>query len=134
MRPERDSRKLTMLSLVVAFVLGVGFGLLGARLRPQVALAPGPLPEPKPEPTPVAPAKPAALGSTPHAMPGSDSDADSVPGNGTSDAPEDYPIKGNERSGIYHAPGGFAYDRTVATVYFRSAEAAEAAGYRASRA
>lgn len=134
MHPERDSRNLTVVSLVVAFVLGAVFGLLGSRLRPQVALAPGPVPEPTPDPVPVPPATPA--GSITEPVPAADDggDADSVPGNGTAEAPAGYPIKGNERSGIYHAPGGFSYDRTIATVHFRSAEAAEAAGFRASRA
>lgn len=59
---------------------------------------------------------------------------DSLPGNGSNEAPDDYPVKGNHRSGIYHLPGGLAYDRTVATIYFRTAEAAEDAGYRASKA
>jgi hypothetical protein len=58
---------------------------------------------------------------------------DSVPGDGTASSPPGYPIKGNERSGIYHVPGGFAYERTIATTCFRSVEAAEAAGLRASK-
>ena len=48
--------------------------------------------------------------------------------------PPDYPVKGNERSGIYHVPGGFAYDRTIATTYYRSEDAAEQAGLRHAKA
>lgn len=60
------------------------------------------------------------------------SDPDSIPPAGA-DCPVAYPIKGNGRSGIYHLPGAFAYARTVPTICFRSAEAAERAGFRAAR-
>lgn len=60
-------------------------------------------------------------------------DPDSIPADGTSICPIDYPIKGNARSGIYHLPGAFAYERTVPTICFRSPEAAERAGFRAAR-
>lgn len=62
-----------------------------------------------------------------------ESNPDSVPADGTSVCPIDYPIKGNGRSGIYHPPGAFAYERTVPTICFRTAEAAERAGFRAAR-
>lgn len=62
-----------------------------------------------------------------------ESNPDSVPADGTSVCPIDYPIKGNGRSGIYHLPGAFAYERTVPTICFRSADAAERAGFRAAR-
>jgi large subunit ribosomal protein L17 len=45
------------------------------------------------------------------------------------DAPEGFPIKGNEDSKLYHVPGSGHYDRTVAEVWFASPEAAEAAGF-----
>jgi large subunit ribosomal protein L17 len=44
-------------------------------------------------------------------------------------APEGFEIKGNADSNKYHEPDGQWYDQTVAEVYFRSAEAAEAAGF-----
>jgi large subunit ribosomal protein L17 len=47
-----------------------------------------------------------------------------------SEAPEGFPIKGNEDSKLYHVPGSAHYDRTVAEVWFASAEAAEAAGFQ----
>lgn len=62
-----------------------------------------------------------------------ESNPDSVPADGTSVCPIDYPIKGNGRSRIYHLPGAFAYERTVPTICFRSADAAERAGFRAAR-
>lgn len=54
-------------------------------------------------------------------------------GNGTSFAPEHFPIKANKRSGIYHMPGDFAYVRTVASRHYRSSESAEADGFRHAR-
>ncbi|NMI00419.1 50S ribosomal protein L17 [Pseudonocardia sp. K10HN5] len=47
-----------------------------------------------------------------------------------SEAPEGFPIKGNEDSKLYHVPGSAHYDRTVAEVWFASPEAAEAAGFQ----
>ncbi|SHL01714.1 LSU ribosomal protein L4P [Pseudonocardia thermophila] len=44
--------------------------------------------------------------------------------------PEGYPVKGNADSMLYHVPGSSFYARTVAEVWFTSAEAAEAAGFR----
>ena len=45
------------------------------------------------------------------------------------EAPEGFPIKGNEDSKLYHVPGSSHYDRTVAEVWFATPEAAEAAGF-----
>ncbi|HEU0041064.1 MAG TPA: 50S ribosomal protein L17 [Jiangellaceae bacterium] len=44
-------------------------------------------------------------------------------------APEGFDVKGNEDSKLYHVPGFPSYDATVAEVWFRTAEAAEAAGF-----
>ncbi|HZU92074.1 MAG TPA: 50S ribosomal protein L17 [Microbacterium sp.] len=44
-------------------------------------------------------------------------------------APEGFDIKGNKDSMKFHRPDGQWYDATVAEVWFRSAEAAEAAGF-----
>ncbi len=57
-----------------------------------------------------------------------------VAGNDTAECPQGYPIKGNAQSMIYHEPGQTSYPPTVAEFCFASAEAAEAAGYRRSRA
>jgi large subunit ribosomal protein L17 len=48
-------------------------------------------------------------------------------------APEGYPVKGNEDSKIYHTSESTHYDRTVAEVWFASAEAAQAAGFSAPK-
>ena len=45
------------------------------------------------------------------------------------DAPEGFPIKGNENSMKFHEPDGQWYGQTEAEVWFDSAESAEAAGF-----
>jgi hypothetical protein len=57
-----------------------------------------------------------------------------IAGDGTTICPPDYPIKGNRQSRIYHRPGQSSYASTVAEYCFSSVEAAEVAGFRASRA
>jgi hypothetical protein len=47
--------------------------------------------------------------------------------------PDGYPIKANDNSGIYHAPGGRFYERTRPERCYPTAEAAEADGYRRSK-
>jgi large subunit ribosomal protein L17 len=46
-----------------------------------------------------------------------------------SQAPEGFPVKGNEGSKKYHEPDSQWYDQTTAEIWFESAEAAEAAGF-----
>jgi large subunit ribosomal protein L4 len=43
--------------------------------------------------------------------------------------PEGFPVKGNADSMLYHVPGSSFYARTVAEVWFATAEAAAAAGF-----
>jgi large subunit ribosomal protein L4 len=43
--------------------------------------------------------------------------------------PAGYPVKGNADSMLYHVPGSAHYERTIAEVWFATAEAAEAAGF-----
>jgi hypothetical protein len=57
-----------------------------------------------------------------------------VAGDGTATCPPGFPIKGNATSRIYHEPGQSSYPPTIAEFCFASAEAAEAAGFRQSRA
>ena len=47
--------------------------------------------------------------------------------------PDGYPVKVNERSGIYHVPGGLSYDRTRPTRCYATPEGAEADGFRRAR-
>jgi len=44
--------------------------------------------------------------------------------------PAGFPVKGNESSKLYHVPGTAFYNRTVAEVWFASAEDAEKAGFQ----
>jgi large subunit ribosomal protein L17 len=44
-------------------------------------------------------------------------------------APEGFTVKGNEDSKLYHTPESPSYGATIAEVWFRTAEAAEAAGF-----
>lgn len=55
-------------------------------------------------------------------------------GDGTATCPPDYPIKGNQQSLIYHEPGQSSYAATIPEFCFASGNAAEAAGFRQSRA
>lgn len=60
-------------------------------------------------------------------------DQDAVPGDGTTECPPGFPIKGNGRSRLYHLPEGFAYARTKPELCFRTPEAAEKAGFRRAK-
>lgn len=126
---KRSSRGITIVSLAAAFGLGILLGVLATRIPsryrpgPRVALAPGLPPD----------SQARVELTSPPSLPAVRNEPDSVPGDGTTTVRDGYPIKGNGRSGIYHVPGGFAYDRTVASICFRSVEAAQAAGFRASK-
>jgi len=48
---------------------------------------------------------------------------------GSADAPSGYTIKGNEDSMLYHSSESPTYQRTIAEVWFRDVETAEAAGF-----
>jgi large subunit ribosomal protein L17 len=52
-----------------------------------------------------------------------------VPLEDADEAPEGYPVKGNENSMKYHTPDGQWYSTTTAEVWFKSEEAAQAAGF-----
>ncbi len=60
--------------------------------------------------------------------------AGSVAGTGDATCPDDFPIKGNASSMIYHLPGQSSYDNTIPEICFAAEEDATAAGYRASKA
>ena len=85
--------------------------------------------------SPSAPVSPAAAPSpAPVSAPaGVTADPDAVPGDGSLVCPDDFPVKGNATSKIYHLPGTSYYAMTKANVCFRSPEAAERAGFRASK-
>ncbi|MGC1207283.1 MAG: 50S ribosomal protein L17 [Ornithinimicrobium sp.] len=54
---------------------------------------------------------------------------DSAPPTADGSAPEGFAVKGNENSMKYHVEGSQWFDQTEAEVWFRSAEAAQAAGF-----
>jgi hypothetical protein len=45
-----------------------------------------------------------------------------------------HPVKANDRSRIYHLPGGRFYDRTIAERCYATPEGAERDGYRRAKA
>jgi uncharacterized membrane protein ArfC len=47
----------------------------------------------------------------------------------SADGPSGYTIKGNEDSMLYHSPESPSYGQTIAELWFRDAETAEAAGF-----
>lgn len=94
-----------------------------AASRPASPAEPVARPAAEPAESPADAAEPVDSGAGPY---GPDSHA--ALGNGTQ--PEGFPVKGNAGSMLYHVPGSAFYNRTVAEVWFRSTEAAEAAGFQ----
>lgn len=62
-------------------------------------------------------------------LPASGEGEEWLPGDGTRNVPEGFPIKGNADSGLYHPPASHSYTNTIAEIYFANVEAAEAHGY-----
>jgi large subunit ribosomal protein L17 len=56
-----------------------------------------------------------------------------VRGSGKKHCPSGYPVKGNARSKKFHLPQYGSYDQIAPEFCFKSAEAAEAAGYAPAR-
>jgi len=120
-----------LLTALLAFALGWMSRELLLRSRrpapaepaaePAVAPAVAPAVEPEPEPKPEPESEPVTPGPHPgSALPLADGAAPS----------SDHVIKVSRGSKIYHSPSSPAYARTTAAIWFTSAEAAEAAGYR----
>lgn len=72
-----------------------------------------------------------AAATTPADLPPAPTGA--VHSGGQADCPPEYPVKGNAQSQIYHTPESRVYAQTIAEYCFATAEAAEAAGFRAPR-
>lgn len=112
--------------VVVGALAGVGLALwkVLARRAPDTGglrYTPQPFPMP-PRPEPVATPGPAAV-----------PDGAWIAPDDGGDCPLTHPIKGKVRTGIYHPPGAFAYERTHADRCYRDADAAEADGLRAAK-
>ncbi|MGH9137187.1 MAG: hypothetical protein ACRD0G_09095 [Acidimicrobiales bacterium] len=83
-------------------------------------LQPRSAPEPQPQPESASPPAPAETAQT------------WVEPDGKA-CPASHPIKANANSGIYHVPGGLAYERTVPERCYVTEEAAEADGFRRAK-
>jgi large subunit ribosomal protein L4 len=81
----------------------------------------------EPEAAPAEKAEPAKVAEAPAAV---DLPAGAKAPLKSGGAPKGYEIKGNADSGLYHEPDGQWYDSTDAEFYFKSAEDAEAAGFK----
>ena len=55
--------------------------------------------------------------------------ANAIRGTESGECPQDFPVKGNASSKLYHTPGSPSYNRTIPEFCFASVEAAEAAGF-----
>ena len=124
--------------LVVAVAAGIVWNEWRDPVRPpgETRAAPPPPPRPARETPPAEPTAPAAApAATGTEQPEAPDDVPSgaVRGDGTTDCPPDYPVKGNADSMIYHLPGESSYDRTEPEFCFATAEGAEAAGFRPRR-
>ncbi|MGN6033123.1 MAG: sunset domain-containing protein, partial [Thermomicrobiales bacterium] len=75
---------------------------------------------------------PASAAVTDHGLAGTEG-VDWIAAVAGGDAPNDWTVKGNANSGIYHTPDSPSYEETIAEYWFPDAEAAERAGYRAPR-
>ena len=103
------------------------------------APAPEPVAEPAVEDAPASAAAEAATDAPAETAPATLVDAPADGGYGPDSAavpadgsiPEGFPVKGNKDSMKFHTPESPYYERTVAEVYFRDADAAEKAGFAA---
>jgi hypothetical protein len=123
--------------LVLTALLGFGLGWLSRELvlrsRRTPAAAPDvPVAEPEPEPEP-------ELAPEPEPEPAPEPESTLVPGPHPGSArpllgglapSTEHVVKVSKGSKIYHAPSSPAYGRTTAALWFTTAEAAEAAGFR----
>ena len=116
-----------LLTALLAFALGWMSRELLLRSRRPAPAEPAVEPEPEPEPEPAAEPEPEPESEpvTPGPHPGS-----ALPLADGAAPSSDHVIKVSRGSKIYHSPSSPAYARTTAAIWFPSAEAAEAAGYR----
>jgi hypothetical protein len=133
-RRKVDPALLTPIRPLSGYGLGIGHALAPTSPPPDEAIAAtasavtkeavGMSTPPASSDAATAPPTTAAAGDLP---------AGALRGDGTLICPPDFPVKGNAQSMIYHMPQSSVYDRTIPEFCFATAEAAEAAGFRASR-
>jgi small subunit ribosomal protein S16 len=103
-----------------------------AEAAPVAAPAAAPVAEAAPVVAEAAPAAaPVAEAAAEVAAPEAPYGAGSARTSADGSAPEGYPIKGNDSSKLYHAPGTRYYDSTIAEIWFATPEDAERAGFSA---
>ena len=113
----------------LALLAGTGYAAWTALQRRNEAV-----PAAAPEWPPVEPPTAPAASPAPAPAPADDAPPEQAwvePVDGA--CPDTHPIKANNKSGIYHSPGGRFYDRTVPERCYARAEDAEADGYRAAK-
>ena len=126
-------RKLVLLALVLGVVAAVVKALRGEP-APQFATHPSVTGGPRPAPTPTAAVEaakdpePAAPSPTPTPSNGGVTWVEPLDGA----CPDGYPVKAKLSSGIFHVPGGLAYERTKPDRCYPDPAAAVADGLRAS--
>lgn len=110
---------------------GLGIGRAAPAIAPDSFEAIGEVAEVEsmPDAIPVE-AEPIVQPALPSAPVESGVPAGSVRGDGTTNCPPQFPVKGNAQSQIYHTPASRVYGQTVAELCFATPEAAEAAGFR----
>jgi hypothetical protein len=99
------------------------------------AESPPPTPAPAPAPTEPSAAEPSATApsATAPSAPGSDASATWVAPLDDGSCPDGYPIRANEKSGIFHVPEGRFYAITKSERCYPNAQAALDDGYRQSK-
>lgn len=117
---ERKAAKLFGLALIGVAAVALWRSCFGRSASPSTEEATEPVPPPSPPTLLPVPDPPAAAAPR---------WGDPVDGT----CPEGYPVKVNERSGIYHVPGGLSYERTQATRCYADPAEAEADGFRRAK-
>jgi hypothetical protein len=114
---------------------GLGVGRAAPAIAPDSFEAIGEVSEATPHPEAV----PDSAGPVAHPIQATPSQMETRPpsgairGDGTTNCPPEYPVKGNTQSMIYHTSASSVYGRTIPELCFTSPEAAEAAGFRKSQ-
>ena len=132
--PMQRFDKLVLLALVLGVVAAVVKALRGEP-APQFATHPSVTGGPRPAPTPTAAVEaakdpePAAPSPTPTPSNGGVTWVEPLDGA----CPDGYPVKAKPSSGIFHVPGGLAYERTKPGRCYPDPAAAVADGLRASK-
>jgi hypothetical protein len=107
--------------LLVAAAIGIGAALSWRRGHATTP-TPGEAPQWPAWPDAPAPADPATT------------EQGWLPANADGSTPDSHPVKAKDASGIFHVPDGRFYDRTKPDRCYPTAAAAEADGYRQSKA